>query len=175
MLYLATVIMKGDKYGKTNCRGPIKIWVPKKKLFVADFLSNRVKTPVMVLGQWLLMAHDGRKAYVPKPNTKAGRHSGSWRKSEGRIIDSGAIGNSYFLSIHNVWLVDGLKHNLLSISQLRDGGYVVVYNKTVCKVINQTDGSIFLSGKRKNNAYKINFFDLAEQKVKSPLSMNDKK
>jgi len=31
------------------------------------------------------------------------------------IIGIGTIGNSS-ISIHNVWLVDGLEHNLLSIS-----------------------------------------------------------
>ena len=72
---------------------------------------------------------------------------------KGKIIDSGAISNSSFPSIHNVWLIDGLKHNLLSISQLCDNVYNVMFNKILCKVINQTDGSIFLSGKRKNNVY----------------------
>ena len=39
-----------------------------------------------------------------------------------RIIGAGTIGNSS-ISINNVWLVDGLRHNLLSISQFRDSGY----------------------------------------------------
>ena len=34
----------------------------------------------------------------------------------GKIIRTGTIGNS-FISINNVWLVDDLEHNLLSISQ----------------------------------------------------------
>jgi len=33
----------------------------------------------------------------------------------GKIIGRGTIGNSS-ISINNVWLVDGLEHNLLSIS-----------------------------------------------------------
>ena len=43
----------------------------------------------------------------------------------GRIIGSGTIGNSS-ISINNVWLVDGLRHNLLSISQFYDNGYDVL-------------------------------------------------
>jgi len=34
----------------------------------------------------------------------------------GKIIGTGTIGNSS-ISINNVWLVDGLRHNLLNISQ----------------------------------------------------------
>ena len=40
-----------------------------------------------------------------------------------QIISLGTIGNSTFPSIHNVLLVNGMKHNLLSISQLFDIDY----------------------------------------------------
>ena len=62
---------KKDKFpSRTNKRGPKKIWVPKDKIvYVADLLSNRVETPVLVLGQWVLTTHDGRKAYVPRTPT----------------------------------------------------------------------------------------------------------
>ena len=36
----------------------------------------------------------------------------------GKIIDVGKIGKSLSHSIDNVYLVDGLQHNLLSVSQL---------------------------------------------------------
>lgn len=43
---------------------------------------------------------------------------------KGRDIGMGTIGN-YLTSIDNVSLVDKLKHNLLSISQICDNGYEV--------------------------------------------------
>ena len=49
----------------------------------------------------------------------------------GKIIGTGTIGNSS-VSINNVWLVDGLRHNLLSISQFCDNGYDVMFDKTNC-------------------------------------------
>jgi hypothetical protein len=49
-------------------------------------------------------------------------------KQKGKIIGICTVGNSS-LSINNVWLVDGLKHNLLSISQFCDSGYVVMFDK----------------------------------------------
>jgi len=59
----------------------------------------------------------------------------------GKIIGIGTIGNSS-ISINNVWLVDGLEHNLLSISQFCDNGYDVMFGKTNCTIINKDDNSI---------------------------------
>ena len=52
---------------RANQKGPKKIWVPKDMIIpLADVLSNKKKTPIMVPRQWLLTAHDGRKVYVPR-------------------------------------------------------------------------------------------------------------
>jgi len=56
---------------------------------------------------------------------KEGGTVGFGGNQTGRIIGSGTIGNSS-ISINNVWLVDGLRHNLLSISQFYDNGYDVL-------------------------------------------------
>lgn len=50
---------------------------------------------------------------------------------KGKVIGMGTIGNS-IISVNNVWLVNGLKNNLLSISQFCDIGYEVVFNKNFC-------------------------------------------
>jgi len=42
--------------------------------------------------------------------------------TSGKIIDVGKIGKSLSHSIDNVYLVDGLQHNLLSVSQLCNKG-----------------------------------------------------
>jgi len=79
----------------------------------------------------------------------------------GKIIGSGTIGNSS-ISINNVVLVDGLKHNLLSISQFCDNGYDVLFVKNNCTVIKTIDQSIVFKGNRRNNVYKINFSKLTD-------------
>jgi len=81
-----------------------------------------------------------------------------------KIICTGTIGNS-FISINNVWLGDGLEHNLLSISQFCDNGYDVMFEKNNCTVINKDNKSIVFKGKRVENVYKINFSELVDQKV----------
>jgi len=68
----------------------------------------------------------------------------------GKIIGIGTIGN-FSISINNVWLVNGLKHNLLSISQFIDNGYDVMFDKTNFTVVNKNDNSITFKGKRIDN------------------------
>ena len=55
--------------------------------------------------------------------------------SKGKIEGINIIGNKFSISIENVLLVNGLKHNLFSISQLCDKGYKVVFECLNCHVI----------------------------------------
>ena len=48
--------------------------------------------------------------------------------SKGKIIGIGNVSNVSFTLIENVCLVENLKHNLLSISQLCDEGYKVIFD-----------------------------------------------
>ena len=64
-------------------------------------------------------------------------------------------------------------HNLLSISQLSDNGYDIIFNQNSCKVVSQKDGTILFNGKRKNNIYKIKIYELKSQNVKCLLSVNN--
>ena len=86
---------------------------------------------------------------------KPGGVVGFGGNQKGKIIGSRTIGYGKSSSIKNVLLVEGLMHNLLSISQLADNGYDVMFNQMSCKVVSQKDGSIIFNGKRKNNIYKI--------------------
>jgi len=54
----------------------------------------------------------------------------------GTIVGIGKIGESFSHSIDSVYPVDGLKHNLLSVSQLCDKDNLVVFSPTRCLVVN---------------------------------------
>src|SRR3954468_18222914 len=56
---------------------------------------------------------------------------------KGKIIGSGTIKSGNSPSISNVLLVEGLTHNLLSISQLSDNGYDIIFNQKFCKAVIQ--------------------------------------
>ncbi|KAI3681372.1 hypothetical protein L6452_36166 [Arctium lappa] len=57
-------------------------------------------------------------------------------------------------TFRRVAYVDGLKHNLLSISQLCDKDYEVRFSKKACSVVNEK-GKLALSGYRRENVYVI--------------------
>ena len=59
--------------------------------------------------------------------------------------------------IDEVALVDGLKHNLLSISQLCDRGNTISFNSEVCVVTSKKDNKVILTGVRKGNVYLADF------------------
>ena len=112
----------------------------------------------------------GRKHIFQSLELKAGGYKGN---QKGKIIGSGTIGNGSLPSITNVLLVDGLMHNLLSISQLSDNGYDIIFNQNSCKAVSQKDGTILFNGKRKNNIYKIKLSELKSQNVKCLMSVDN--
>ncbi|KAL6337910.1 hypothetical protein AAG906_002376 [Vitis piasezkii] len=76
--------------------------------------------------------------------------------AKGRIIGQGNIGNDTSSLIESVLLVDGLKHNLLSISQLCEKCFKFIFETSHCIIKDiQNDKTIFM-GHRCDNVYAIN-------------------
>ena len=73
--------------------------------------------------------------------------------NKGRILGKGTIGNESSLLIHDVLYVEGLKHNLLSISQLCDRGYQVTFKTNSCEICLPNSNDVLLIGKRSSNIY----------------------
>ena len=67
------------------------------------------------------------KEQFNKLDAKDGGHIIFGDNAKGKIIGIREIDNPQFLSIHHVLFVNGLKHNLLSISQLCDMGNKVTF------------------------------------------------
>ncbi|RVW69441.1 hypothetical protein CK203_062793 [Vitis vinifera] len=76
--------------------------------------------------------------------------------AKGRIIGQGNIDNDTSSLIESVLLVDGLKHNLLSISQLCDKCFKMIFEASHCIIKDiQSDKTIFMHHKC-DNVYAIN-------------------
>ena len=73
--------------------------------------------------------------------------------NKGRILGRGSIGDKSNLLIHDVLYVEGLKHNLISISQLCDKGYQVIFKQNSCEICLPNLKEVMLIGKRINNVY----------------------
>jgi len=63
-------------------------------------------------------------------------------EKSGIIVDIGKIGESLSHSIDGVYLVDGLKYNMLSVSQLCDKYNLVVFSSKQCLVVNVNIGDV---------------------------------
>ena len=75
--------------------------------------------------------------------------------NKGKIIRIGDVGGGDTLEIKDVLLVEGLKHNLLSISQLCDKGLKVIFESDYCTIHQKDSNEIALKGMRHNNIYLI--------------------
>jgi hypothetical protein len=93
--------------------------------------------------------------------------------SKGKIIGIGNIGNTPSPIIEDVLLVDGLKHNLLSISQLCDKGNRVTFEKSECIIENIENNKVLFVGQRLENVYILNLKDLSKHGVKCFSAMSD--
>jgi len=69
------------------------------------------------------------------------------------ILGIDKIGKDSTNSIDYVDLVDGLKYNLLSISQLCDKGYCVWFDGSQCAIENMRSNDIILHGSKLDNVY----------------------
>ena len=67
--------------------------------------------------------------------------------NKGRILGIGKVGAPNFISIEDVLYVEGLKHNLLSISQLCDKGFKIRFTKDECLIEDEITQEVMLIGK----------------------------
>jgi len=88
----------------------------------------------------------GDKTKFAKLELKEERFVTYGDNNKGRILRNGVIGNGSSFNIKNVLLVEGLKHNLISISQLCDKGFKVMFEPN-SYLIYDAHGSIVLIGK----------------------------
>lgn len=82
---------------------------------------------------------------------------------KGYIKGIGTVGKINSAQIQNVQFVKGLKHNLLSVSQLCDSGHEVTFKSDVCKINSLESGKTIFTGHRTNNLYSICLDDLPDQ------------
>ena len=93
-------------------------------------------------------------------DAKNGRMVTFGDNGKGKIIGIGNIGITLSKYIKNILLVDGLKHNLLSISQFYDKGYKVIFESLLCIVTSPNDEGIKFIGHRYDNIYMVDLNDL---------------
>lgn len=73
-----------------------------------------------------------------------------------KIKGEGTLNIDGKLKAHDVYYVEGLKHNLLSVSQMCDKGYKFTFDSTGCQIKNESIGQNVAKGKRVDgNVYNL--------------------
>ena len=98
---------------------------------------------------------------------------------KGQIKGCGKIGRSDEHSIDKVYYVEGLRHNLLSISQLCDKDNKVIFRSTGVEVINLNTQKLVLTGKKDKHVYTVDTSTMSDKNLvclslllKDPLLWN---
>ena len=93
--------------------------------------------------------------------------------SKGKIIGIGNVGKEPSPIIENVLLVDGLKHNLFSISQLCDRENRVIFDNATRTIENIKDNKTLFIGQIGKNVYVFTTNDVAPTNETCLTAMND--
>lgn len=92
--------------------------------------------------------------------------------NKGAILEKYSVGNASFTTIFNVMLVEGFKHNLLSINQLCDKDFKVIFTNTYCLFEHNKKKDCMFKGLRVNNTYMLNLNDVSLIGTKRLVTMN---
>jgi len=115
----------------------------------------------------------GDKSNVKSLKAKEGGFLTYGDNNKGRILGIGNINNFLTISIENVLYVIRLKHNLLSISQLCDKGFKIIFNQE-CFTINESiSNNIKFVGSRIGNTYMLNVKSASHSNMACLISNDD--
>ncbi|XP_070017628.1 uncharacterized protein [Nicotiana sylvestris] len=95
------------------------------------------------------------------------------RSTMGYILRVEKVGKSLTHSIQNVYYVNGLKYNLLSVSQICDKGNKVEFLSKICTVTDLVIGEIVLVAKRYKNIYVADFESIQSGDLSSLKAVDD--
>ena len=93
--------------------------------------------------------------------------------NKGEILGKGSVGNPSSTTISNVLLVEGLKHNIISISQLCDKGYKIYFLKDECIIEHNYKKEDVFKGLRVNNVYMLDLNDVSLTGAKCLVTMSE--
>jgi len=96
---------------------------------------------------------NGDKSKFVNNNFKQKGHVTCGNNNKGKILGRGITRDKNNFLVHDVLYVEGLKHSIISISQLCDKGYQVTFKPNSCEICLLNSKEVVLIGKRINNVY----------------------
>ena len=121
----------------------------------------------------MFKAHNRKSQLLHSLEMKKGGKVTFGDNTKGKIVGIGRVGKKDSTFIENVLLVEGLKHNLLSVSQLCDKGNRVIFEPKECFVTYMKENKVIFKGERVNNVYTIDLSSLTNQGVECFVAFKD--
>jgi hypothetical protein len=85
----------------------------------------------VVYGFWLLMTHDRKQELLLQPHPLSHKEYVTFGDDKkGKVLSIGVVKVNDHFSLNDIALVDRLRYNLLSISQLVDADLYVLFRKS---------------------------------------------
>lgn len=136
-------------------------WVPKTNLWIILHATERKNK-----NWWYINSACSRQMTKNRKNffsLKAYEEesAGFEYGKKGDIISIGKVRKSHSHGIKNIYYNKGLKHNLLSVSQMYDKGNHILFTSTNYMVTNGNSGNWFSKAKRHKINYKVDYFVFA--------------
>ena len=83
----------------------------------------------------------------------------------GRIKGIGEISIDNDVLVKNILFVEGLHHNLISISQLCDNQVIVEFHKIGCNILDEETRELFFVGHRVKNIYIVDLEEVRSSRI----------
>ena len=140
-----------------NLKGSKKTWIPKTLTWYCLHvcLASKKLNRKWILDSGFFRHMTGDENQFISFEVKVGGIVTFGDNAKGKVIGIGKILISSSSCIENVLLVEGLKHNLLSISQLCDKNFNVSFKSSICSVACPITNDIIFNGYRNKNVYVI--------------------
>lgn len=107
----------------------------------------------------------GRMKYFLSLTAYQGESAASGICKKGEITGISKISKSFSQDIENMYCMNRLNYNLLSVSQIYDRANKVLFDSTQCLITNVRSGEIILKGKRYHNVYISSIMYLLDNEV----------
>jgi len=157
----------------SNMKGPKFTWVPasSKQSDLQVNVGTKQSTWYLDIGCSRHMIGDIKK--FSKISHKVSGHVTYGDNNRGKILGTSKVRSSSVVEIEDVLLVDGLKHNLLSISQLCDKNLKVTFEVKHCLICHASTNELVFVGKSIQNIYMVDFEKTSIDSIACLFAKND--
>jgi hypothetical protein len=95
-------------------------------------------------GFWLFTTHNQKQEMILQPHSLSHKEYVTFgNKKKGKVVGTGVIKVNDFFTLNDIAIVDRLRYNLLSVSQLVDANLSVLFHNSDSHVLDSSDKRVY--------------------------------